>query len=114
MENNAINARSLAGIKPYSFLPNILFNALLILFLLGSHPAMAGRCTGSADCTACTTCSSCEYCNSGGGTCGVCGTGTTNAADSGGGWLDGMSENWLQWTVGIGIGGYLLLRFLKK
>jgi hypothetical protein len=100
--------------KPHANRPFLLLCALFVLFLLGSNPALAGRCTGSENCTACTTCSSCEYCNSGAGTCGVCGSGTGDSGDSSGGFLEGISSNWMQWTAGIAVGGYLLTRLFKK
>jgi hypothetical protein len=51
--------------------------ALTLALLLGAalsapNPALAGRCSGGAGCTACSTCSSCGHCAGGGGTCSVC------------------------------------------
>lgn len=42
----------------------------LSMFTMGETKE-AGRCTGSAYCTACKNCSACKYCNNG-GSCGVC------------------------------------------
>ena len=43
----------------------------LVASCCDSKPKEAGRCTGSAYCSACSNCSRCAYCSSG-GSCGVC------------------------------------------
>jgi hypothetical protein len=50
----------------------ILKAIILLVLLCQFTPSHAGRCTGSAYCSACKNCSSCKHCNGGGGTCGVC------------------------------------------
>src|SRR5580765_2580227 len=60
--------------------------------------AAAGRCTGSAHCTACKTCRYCAYCTSG-GTCGVCGGGSAGSSHT-----DSSSRSnglWMFYLVGF-------------
>jgi hypothetical protein len=56
-------------------MPSFLKVFCLLVLLCQFHPTLAGRCTGSAYCSACKNCSACKHCNGGGGTCGVCGGG---------------------------------------
>ena len=46
-------------------------NNKLMASCCDAKPKEAGRCTGSAYCSACSNCSRCAYCSSG-GSCGVC------------------------------------------
>lgn len=45
---------------------------IILLMVLVSGGAYAGKCTGKKNCKACKTCRACEYCHSRGGKCGVC------------------------------------------
>ena len=85
---------------------------LLVVFLGITNPVLAGRCTGSSNCTACSSCNYCKHCNSGGGSCGVCGGGSNYiGSDSSG--SKTKKSHWFLWALGIGLPSYWLYQYFR-
>ncbi|PZR26435.1 MAG: hypothetical protein DI535_14285 [Citrobacter freundii] len=75
------------------------------IVMLASPQAIAGRCTGKANCMACTNCSSCRYCNEGGGSCGKCGGGIIGGSF--------LSSKW-PWIIACGVLAIAIFNNRKK